>query len=75
MFALTEKVVAIWWSFMWRAMIYGFVIGFVMGMIYALGGGNASNKGFLLLVQLTSMVVAGLYAMKGALVKNNIEIN
>ena len=60
-----------WWSFSWRAMVIGFGLGFIMGFLYATFVGTPTT-GFLVLIQLVSAVVGGLYAMKLALKANEL---
>lgn len=69
-----NKALAVWWSFIWRGMIYGLLIGFALGAaagVYA-GAIGQPEKGVLYgaFAGWLATIPASLIAMKKALSKH-----
>lgn len=73
-----SETLPIWWSFVWRAALYGLLIGFVFGAIggffAAVSGSTASAQGYGQIGGLLAGLPASLIAMKQALVKHAAAI-
>lgn len=70
---MSDKLIALFWSFYWRAFVYTFAAGFAIGMLDAVAN-NGRPSGVVSLVILLASIPAQFFAMKNALKRNNVEI-
>jgi hypothetical protein len=69
-----DKTIPVWWSFFWRALIYGVAAGFVLGFIAGFGAAmmhspqNARFAG--MIAGYIGSIPASMFAFKQALTKH-----
>jgi len=70
---VSDKLIALFWSFYWRAFVYTFAAGFAIGMVDAVAN-NGRPSGVVGLVVVLASIPAQFFALKHALNRNNMEI-
>ncbi len=64
-------VLSVWWSFMWRAVIYGMLVGALLGSIAGLFAGTPERGAFFgAIVGYIGTIPASMLALKQALTKH-----